>query len=56
MRIEALGGNNYLLNELLVHGKISTWAVKGLLEEGKQDGDNDGSLDRLAEDDEENGN
>lgn len=45
----------YLFYELLVHGDISTRSIESLLQESKQNGDNDGRLNCFSEDDEEHG-
>ena len=46
----------YLASKLLVHLDIAIGAVESLLEESKQDRDDDDSLESLSEDDEEDGN
>ena len=45
----------YLLDELLIDRDISTWAIKGLLQEGKKNGNDDRNLQSLAKDNEEDG-
>ena len=45
----------YLADELLVDGGIAVGAAEGLLEEGEEDGYDNGGLDGLTEDDEEDG-
>lgn len=46
----------YLASKLLVHLDIAIGAVESLLEESKQDRDDDDGLESLSEDDEEDGN
>lgn len=45
----------HLLHELLVRCPIMVWATEGLFEEGEEDRDDDCSLERLSEDNEEDG-
>ena len=45
----------YLSDEFLVDSLVAVGAVEGLLEKGQQDRDDDDSLQRLSEDDEEDG-
>lgn len=46
----------YLASKLLVHLDIAIGTVEGLLEESKQDRDDDDCLESLSEDDEEDRN
>jgi len=46
----------YLFDQLLIHSNISMRTIQRLLQEGKQDRDNDHSFQGLTEDDEEDGN
>lgn len=46
----------HLSSHVLVDLDIAIGTVEGLLKEGKQDGNNDDSLERLSQDDEEDGN
>jgi hypothetical protein len=48
-----LGWKKYLLHEFLVYGFIAIRAIERLLQECKQHGHDDGGLQRLSEDDEE---
>lgn len=45
----------YLASKLPVHLDIAIGTIEGLLEEGKQDRDDDDGLESLSEDDEEDG-
>ncbi len=47
---------SYLSHQLLVDGPVLVWPIERLLDEGKEDGYNDDSLQCLSEDDEEHGN
>ena len=49
-------GTTCLFDQLVVDGDISIGAIEGLLQEGEEDGYNDGGLQGLSKDDEEDGN
>lgn len=50
------GEEAYLTSETLVYFDVTIGTVKGLLEKGEKDGDDDDCLETLSEDDEEDGN